>query len=289
MTAGSKEQSKARHRRLQRLQLTAVVVPTIAILVASIFMARGVVNAGDDRRSLQDANRKLVASRHATQLLVSRYWQDRAVNGASPGVPSDIQQRFMRDVGPFQELVKSRRDFADERPLIDRVQKSLSDLSALVLSGIIADAPGKTQQTAEIRRAQTLVNELDLELTEWVGVIDNKLDRESRAADQLIAKLLVGLGILIALLVGVATAMWVAIDRKRRAAIAEVQTERDANAAVMASVQDGLAVLDDGGAILQANDRVVELTGCPSRSSRDAWHPGSVMFPSTSRARPTSW
>ena len=85
---GSKDQSTARQRRLQRLQLVAVVVPTVAILVASILMGRSVANAGDGRRELQNANRSLVESRHTIQEMQADYWARRVL---------DILERAARD------------------------------------------------------------------------------------------------------------------------------------------------------------------------------------------------
>ncbi len=53
-----------------------------------------------------------------------------------------------------------------------------------------------------------------------------------------------------------------AIDRGRRAAAApQIAAERDATAAVIASVQDGVAVIDGAGCITEANERLCEITG----------------------------
>ena len=265
MKVGSKDQSTARQRRLQRLQLVAVIVPTVAILVASILMGRSVANAGDGRRELQDANRSLVESRHTIQAMQAEYWARRALDSASPGITPAVQQMFMREITMFGQLVRQRQHYADERAVIDEVQASLGTITTVVLSGVLNQTGNQRKQDAAVQRARANVAELDRGLTRWAGILNAKLLREGEQADRLISKILVGLGVLITLLVSVATAMFVTIDRKRRAAIAEVQAERDANDAVMASVQDGLAVLDEDGVVVQTNERLTELTGLSAR------------------------
>ncbi len=264
MGADLRAGERARHRRLQRLQLLAITLPTLAILLASIFMARSVLDAGRERRAAEQAHGTLVEFRHMLQTLYADYWAGR-VEGAGPGVPRAVAAKFIAENAKFQALASARHSQTDERGVIDRTRAAVGQLGTIVTFDTVGTAPTAAAQAIAIKRARATVADLDRNLNDWVQVLRAKLDRQSSAGDRLISRLLIALGALIVLLVGVATAMWVAVDRKRRAALEEIKTERDANEAVTSSVQDGLAVLDPDGVVQRANEPLAQITGIPLR------------------------
>lgn len=262
MGADPRAAERARHRRLQLLQLLAIAVPTLAILLVSILMARSVLDAGDERRVVQGAHESLVEFRHTLQTLYADYLSGRA-QGSSAGTPEWAPRAFLDENARFQALASARAFEPDEREVIARTRATVGKLGTVVTLDTIGTAPTPAAQAKEVVRVRALVAELDRNLNDWVEVLRAKLDRSSSSADHMISRLLIGLGVLITLLVALATAMWVAVDRQRRAALDEIKTERDANEAVMTSVQDGLAVLDADGVIRQANERLAQISGVP--------------------------
>lgn len=257
VTVTSTSGPQRRERNLRRVHLAAIAIPTLVILVACLIIARNVVEAGKERRNLQDVGQELVQLRHLLQDQNARYWSRRALGGSV--VPStDIQQALLNGQVRFNDLARRRAGHPDEARAISDAREALADLAVIVLAPSMPLRDMAAVRDAETQ-AQDIIARIDRALSLWVNDLQRDIHASSRTSDTFIAQLLMALGALVAILVIAAVVVWTQIDRQRRRAVDEIAAERDSSHLVMESVQDGLMELDALGRIKWMNPRMEEL------------------------------
>ncbi len=239
--------------------MAAIIVPTVVIVVACLLIARNVMTAGEDRRDLHGIERELVSLRHSLQTENASYWRLWAFG--APATPSPrMQQVFIEGNARFNELAARREHVPAEASAIRQVRESLESLAEVLLDPDPASGrPGVL--TPGQRLGRIAVGRLDTALSQWITILNESLDQSSADADAAIARLLIALGVLVAVLVAAATMMWAQIDRQRRRVLDDIATERDSTRLVMGSVQDGLMEVDELGRVKWVNERMCALTG----------------------------
>ncbi len=256
----SRRTPSGRIKFLQRIQMALVAVTAVAIVSASLVMGHSVLTAGrvHDRSELA---RNAVADLHDELLAVHvAFWRGRAT-GAGAQIPVASRARFEDATTRLTALMAQRTAVQAETGTIATLQAAVRDLGALVRSDISAIRPGTEQDRALVARADGAIAGVDRGMTNWLGLIDREVAARERSDERMITRLVATLGALVALLVAAGTVLWFAIDRARKGAVSQIAAEHDATAAVMASVQDGVAVLDGAGRIRQVNGRLSEITG----------------------------
>lgn len=267
-----------RIRRLQRLQMALVAGTAIAIVVASLLMGQRVLSAGEARDRAEGARITLVDLRDELRVSHVEYLQGRYA-GAGAQIPPAFRERFVAASARLQGLVTQRTSVTAETTAITNVQSAAADLGVLVLSDTSGITVGSPQDRALVARADRAIATVERAMTDWLGLIDREVARRERSDEGTVARLVATLGGLVALLVVAGTALWFAIDRARRGAVAELAAERDATAAVMASVQDGVAVLDGAGRISEVNARLSAITGAAREDLLGALPPWAPHVP----------
>ncbi len=242
------------------MHLATIIVPTIVIVVACLVIARNVMVAGDKRREHHGVERELIDLRHRLQTENARYWLVRS-SGGSPRPGPAIQEAFVESMARFNSLAARREGFAAEAVAIAQVRDALESLAEVMYAPMPSGEPASAVIAERQLRGRIAVGRVDAALSRWVDVINADLEDESTNADAVIAQLLIALGLLVAVLVAVATLMWMRIDRQRRRVLEEIAAERDSSRLVMGSVQDGLMEVDELGRVKWVNRGMCTLTG----------------------------
>jgi diguanylate cyclase (GGDEF)-like protein/putative nucleotidyltransferase with HDIG domain len=250
----------------------------IAIVVASLLMGQRVLTAGQARDRAEGARNTLVDLRDELRASHVEYLQNRNA-GVGAQVPPAFRGRFAAASARLQGLVTQRKDVTAEATAMASVQSAAADLGALVLTDPSGIQAGSPHERALVARADLVIATVERAMTNWLGLIDREVASRERSDERTIARLVATLGGLVGLLVVAGTALWFAIDRARRGAVAQIAAERDATAAVMASVQDGVAVLDGAGRIREVNERLVAITGATREDLLGALPPWATHVP----------
>ena len=232
----------------------------LAIAVTSVVMGTRIRSLADQRNSAEAAEHALMDLGDEVQVSRLEYWRGRA-NGAGPEIPVEVRPRFVAGAQALQQLADRRRDEPDERRVIAATQTAAAQLGRLALSDTTGIGTGTPGDAALVDSGDARVADVERAIGDWVQVLDATIDARNAAEQRWIVWLVGTLGGLVLLLVGGGMALWRGIDRARRAAVAQITAERDATAAVMASVQDSVAVLDADGNVVEVNDSLVGLTG----------------------------
>lgn len=246
--------------RLGRRQWLLVAVPVALIVVASILMGQRVVHTGDAYRAAQEEKQQLSELRNDMWEIFAEYWRGYAVDGR-PQIPPELAARYLTTSVGLSAIMTNRRNAPGEGALITRVETVLNDLTATVTSDTSGLRRGSPEERAFRGEAEQDVTELEDATTDWFRVIDRSIERQERHSDTMISRAFTLLGLLVATIVGIVFGLWLLIDRARRTAITRMTEERDATRLVMASVQDGLAVVDENGTVSDVNDRMSILLG----------------------------
>ena len=254
-----------RIRLLQRLQLAIVVVVAMAIVATSIVMGRDVLSIGSSQDHAGVVRKDLVDLRDRLQIAHTNLWRSSA-SGGGPHITEEERTRFLEAAPTLRRLVSDRGVRPAEASAVSEVDTAATELDRLLSSDVTRLAPGSAREASLVGAVDGTVDRLEVGMTGWLGLIDADIAAEDRADDRMVARLVTILGLLVAVLVGVGLVLWLAIDRSRRAAVAQIAAERDATAAVIGSVQDGLAVLDQDGLIVEVNDQLSALTGAEAHA-----------------------
>ncbi len=263
MPTTSQPDSRSRIRRLRRIQIAAVAIPTLLVVIASFLIAHGVMTAGDDRRELETVAERVSDLRRELQSEYMGYWRARAERGGAAAVPPSIRRAFVDRARDFEDLARRREQIlAEIGPIVD-VRRSLDTLSGIILTGVVSQETDPAEIARLTAAADRAVRGIDEGLARWEVALEAEVRNAGRSADRFAARLLVAFGVLIAVLVAVAWTMWATVDRQRRRALAQMAGERDATRLVMTTVQDGLAEVDPSGVVLGVNQRMVDLIARP--------------------------
>jgi PAS domain-containing protein len=246
--------------RLGRFQWLLVAIPVVLIVVASILMGQRVVHTGDAYRAAQDEKQELSELRNDIWEIFADYWRGYAIGGR-PQIPSQLTARYLTASAGLSAIMTNRRNAPGEGPLIARVETVLTALTATLTSDTSSFVRGSTSERAFRAEGERNVAALEDATTDWFGAIDRSIERQERHSDTMISRAFTLLGVLVAAIVGIVFGLWLLIDRARRMAITRMTEERDATRLVMASVQDGLAVVDEDGVVSDVNDRMTRLLG----------------------------
>jgi diguanylate cyclase (GGDEF)-like protein len=225
------------------------------VIVLSVTFARSILSTGDARGRAESAEHTLTELRDTLRSKHIDYWRARST-GASPEIQAATRAEYIRSAGELQALVERRRGVTAEAPAIRDTLAAAQQLGKLVMSDTSGIRPGSPRDRALVARGDRIINRVETAISRWVGLIETDVQQRGRADDRLAARLVIILGSLVGLLVAVGIALWIAIDRAHRGAVGEIAAERDATAAVMASVQDGLPVVNRDGVVVQTNDRL---------------------------------
>ncbi len=250
---------ETRLRRLRRLHWAAVAVLSILIVLGSLLLARHISTSADDYQRADAVENRLVQLRTEMQDLLATYWRGRAISGG-PSIPPELTVRYLTATVGLTAILNERRNEPREGPLTDRVQRSMSALTPFVTSNQRFTV-GSADELEFRSLTEKQIEELDQAVGAWFTQIETSLAEQLERDRNILIRTMAVIGLLVAALVSVAFALWFAIDRARRAALARVAAERDATRVVMASVDDGLAVLDSTGTVTDANERLSELIG----------------------------
>ena len=271
--------SSERIKLLQRLQMGLVAGIAIAIVIAAVLMGRGVLAAGDTRDRAADASHTLVDLREAVVTSRLEYWRGRAL-GAGAQIPPSFRTRFAEGASRLAALVDQRSALVGEAKAIEEVQAATAELGALVVAETSGVRLGTPADRALVARADAAIARVERAMTVWLGLIDRDVTARARSDERTITRLVATLGGLVALLVAVGTSLWMAIDRARRGAEAQIAAERDATSAVMAAVQDGVAVLDAAGRVTDVNERLSTIVGATPEALVGSHPPWASHIPS---------
>jgi len=243
------------------LQLAAVAIPTLVIVVASILISRSILSAGDSRRDLEVIAAEVGDLRHTLQVEHTDYWRSRAERNGQASIPPGVRAAFLERTATFERIARSRQHVPEERVAIDEVRRALGDLAQVVTTGALSQSTDPLVIDRLTAQSSVAVTRIDRGLSRWVDVLNDEVRDAGIAADRIVSRLVVGLGLMIGVLMTVGTLMWLAVDRQRKRAVDQIADERDATRLVMASVQDGLAEVDDDGIVTNVNHRLQEIVG----------------------------
>ncbi len=266
-----------RIRLLQRLQFATVIAVALAIVATSIVMGRNVLSTGSGQNRVNAARDSLVTLRDDVRVAHEMFWRGLATG--SPELEDDARQKLIEANDQLKALVAGRRALPNEQDAIAMVTAGAKDLQTALTDAGGVIAPGSGQEAALIERTEAAAQRVEDGMTGWLRVIDADIAAQVRSDDRMVARLVTLLGLLVALLVVVGIVLWLAIDRARRAAVAEIAAERDATAAVIGSVQDGLAVLDRDGVIVDVNEQLSALAGAPPAELVGSQPPWAEFLP----------
>ena len=251
--------STERIRLLQRLQLAMVAAIAIAIVVTSVVMGHRVLSIGDARERAVLVRRDLIDLRDRIRTTHARLLSN-GISGADLEITA-AKHVFDQAKVQLQGLTSERAGMPAERRAIDQMNAAVADLDRVLTAdatGIVAGGGGRR---AAARSLDATTQRVEKTMSRWLRFLDADASAKGHAGDVNVARAVTILGSLVALLVGLGIALWFAIDRARRAEVAEIAAERDATAAVIGSVQDGLAVLDGDGRVVDVNEQLTALVG----------------------------
>jgi diguanylate cyclase (GGDEF)-like protein/PAS domain S-box-containing protein len=263
---------------LQRVQLGLLAAIALAIVIVSLSVGHRIVVEGDLRDQAERADHTLLDLRDQVRVSRLDYWRGRAT-GAGAAIPPQLRARFTRGVVTLGALAAERAGMPGEATPIADLQRETAALGAVVLSDTSDVTAGSPRDAGFIEKTDAALAGVDTALNRWIDVIDDAAAGHGRDADRMIVVLIATLAGLVTLLVGVGTALWVGIDRARRGAVGQIAAERDAKAAVVAAVQDGVAVLDGAGRITEVNQRLSEITGLARESLLGSQPPWRANVP----------
>ncbi len=257
---GAGSTSGERIRFLHRIQIVLVTVTALATVVAATVIALSVVSIGDARDKDEGARGTLVGLRDEIRAAQLAYWRMPDRNETAE-IPPALKAQFAAGAANLGTLATQRAGIAAEADVIKRASAAAAALGAIVLGDTSTILPGSAQDRAFIARADAGIGAVERTLTEWFTVVDRQVVAKGRSQERIVIRLVAILGGLVVLLLAANGVLWTAIDRARRGALAQIAAERDATAAVMAAVQDGVAVLDSSGRVAEANARLCQMTG----------------------------
>lgn len=266
-----------RIRLLQRLQLATVVAVAIAIVATSIVMGRNVLATGNGQDRVEAVRNALVKVRDRVQTAQAMFWRELS-SGVSPNISEQVRLELGDANQALRDLISQRQGQPNERVAIATVSTAAAELEQ-VLAQAKDVVPGSAGESKLIGQIDSVVQEFESSVTRWLDRLDADIGAQRSTDDRMVARLVTLLGLLVALLVVVGIVLWIAIDRARRAAVAEIAAERDATAAVIGSVQDGLAVIDRDGIIVEVNEQLSALTGAPAAQLVGAQPPWAEFLP----------
>ncbi len=263
---------------LQRLQLATVIAVALAIVVTSIVMGRSILSTGAGQDRAHMVGESLVDLRYEMRTAQTGFWRS-LVAGADPLIAEGARDTLLGANRGLQRLLSERAGRPDELPAISAVAAATAEMATVMSSDASRIAPGSTPVGALIARLDGTITRVETAVTTWLDLIDADIGARSRADDRVIARLITLLGLMVAVLVVAGFGLWLAIDRARRVAMAEIAAERDATVAVIGSVQDGLAVLDRDGLMVDVNEQLSALTGKPASELIGAQPPWAANLP----------
>jgi diguanylate cyclase (GGDEF)-like protein/PAS domain S-box-containing protein len=246
-------------RRLQRAQV-GILVGAVALVVALVGMfGRQILQAEHRDNDARVSQVQLVELRELLRHEYQLFWEHRALGGRGlqPGTRAAFQVGRTR---LRQLAAKPTHDPAEARARAASLAAG-DRLGALLARDYSRVPAGSPEDRRLIATAAPVINGLDRGLSDW---IDRKR-AQTASADQAVSDLtrrliviLVGVGAAIALL---GVLLWFLVERARDRVVRALGSEHRARGAIIASVQDGLLVTDTGGAIVEVNDRLCQMTG----------------------------
>ncbi|HJZ62060.1 MAG TPA: diguanylate cyclase [Miltoncostaeaceae bacterium] len=253
-----------RVRRLQRVQV-GILVGAVVLVVALVgLFARQILQAEDRADSARVSQVQLVELRELLRHEYQLFWEHRALGGS--GLQPGTRQAFQVGRARLGQLAAGPVDDPAEARARAASIAAGDRLGAVLARDYSHVRPGSLEDRRLIAQAVPVINALDGDLSSWIDRKRAQTESANATVTRLTRRLvgiLVGFGAAI-LVVGVL--LWLLVERARDRVARALGSEHRARGAIIAAVQDGLLVTDTGGAIVEVNDRLCEMTG----RSRDA-------------------
>lgn len=275
----------SRARRLQVLQLTAVTLLGLGVVLASILFGSRILSSqrsvADDQRQARELHRLHGELRAAYATFLENRSQGR------PGIDESVKQTFTRGLLDIRTLRARPTTDAQINAAIASVDQSLATLGQIINTDYSPYAIGSPQDQAALKQSVAAINQLDRAALAWATRASALADSHGRELQSLTRQLLAWLAAVVGLfgVSGVVTSALLA--RARTRIVDALFSEHAARGAVIASVQDGLAVIGPDGQITDMNDQLSTITGYTREQLQATTDTGVVPYLAGTDVEPT--
>ncbi len=265
----------SRARRLQVLQLTAVVLLGLGVVLASILFGSRILSSqrsvADDQHQARELHRLRGDLRQAYATFLENRSQGR------PGIDESVKQTFTKGLLDIRSLRSRPTSDARINSAIASVDASLATLGRVITTDHSGDAIGSPRDLAVLQESVTAINQLDVAALKWATRASELADAHGRKLQSLTRQLLAWLAAVVGLFGISGVVVSALLARARTRIVDALYSEHAARGAVISSVQDGLSVIDPDGRITDMNDQLSTITGY-SREQLQAADEGAVPY-----------
>ena len=257
-----------RVRRLQALQMVVVAIVAVAMVTGGVVLGRRMLSAQQLVASAQTQARELHRLRGDLRSAYAFFLENRS-NG-KPGLDERTRQTFTAGLLTINKLRGADASDPTIAGAVARLDRYMGELAVIITRDYSGSAIGSQSDQVVVRRAIAVITQIDQAAVAWAGRASTLADDRVAHVRSLTKKLIALLVTIVVLggLIGMILATRLAAARTR--IVAALFDEHAARGAVIASVQDGLAVIGEDGRIVDMNDRLSSVTGYSEDELRSA-------------------